>query len=96
MPKFVIYCVAAALFLGAFPLPYGYYGLLRVIGCAAFSWCAYILFESKNTKHAWIMVVLAVLFNPFAKFHFPKEAWAVIDICASGFLLFIKNKLKQD
>ena len=32
LPKPLIYIAAGLLFLGAFPLPYGYYMLLRVIG----------------------------------------------------------------
>lgn len=87
MPLAVIYVASAMLMVGALPLPYGYYTLLRFVGCAVFAFAAYVAFERKSQYLPWVYALLAVVFNPFIKVHFPKEAWMVIDIAAGALLL---------
>lgn len=91
MPKPVLYITASILFLGAFPLPYGYYTLLRIVAFAVFSWAAYITFDNKEELFPWLLVILAILFNPIIKVYLPKEVWMVIDTC-SGLVLIIFSK----
>lgn len=94
MPKQVIFLAAGFLLLGAFPLPYGYYTLLRLIACAVFAWAAYISFENKETLLPWVFIVLALLFNPIIKVYLSKEIWAAIDICSAVLLLIVSPKLR--
>ncbi|CAC5851372.1 hypothetical protein [uncultured Gammaproteobacteria bacterium] len=57
MPITVIYIVAAMLFLGAAPLPYGYYMLLRLAATGVFIWAA-IVAHKKRYSHSlgvWFM-----------------------------------------
>lgn len=100
MPIAVIYITATLLFIGAAPLPYGYYMLLRLIATGVFIWAAFIAYERKHESLPWIYGVLAVLFNPIIKIHLPKELWAVVDV-GSGILLLvtkatIKNKENEN
>ena len=78
---------------GAFPLPYGYYMLLRVVACGVFAWAAFITYEKNEEVLPWIFGILAILFNPIFKIHLPKELWAVVDVCSGILLLTVSKKL---
>jgi hypothetical protein len=91
MPTAVIYISAVMLFVGAAPLPYGYYMLLRLVAFGVFAFAAFIAFDRKNKSLPWVYVFIALVFNPIIKIHFPKEIWAVIDV-ASGVLLLATAK----
>lgn len=92
MPISVIYISAAMLFLGATPLPYGYYTLLRLVACGVFAFAAFVAHERKNQLLPWVYGLVAVLFNPIVKIHLPKEAWVFVDISA-GVLLLVTAKM---
>ena len=94
MPVPVIYICAAMLFVGAAPLPYGYYTLLRLVSCAAFAFAAYVSFNRGKKALPWSFVLLAVAFNPVIKIHLPKEVWAIVDIAAGLFLLATSKQIK--
>ena len=47
MPVAVIYITAGMLFLGAAPLPYGYYMLLRLVVTGVCVWAAFVSYERK-------------------------------------------------
>lgn len=91
MPTTVIYGVAGMLFLGAAPLPYGYYTVLRLVGCGAFAFAAYVSFSRHGKILPWMFVLVAIVFNPIVKVHLPKEVWALVDV-AAGFLLLATSK----
>lgn len=93
MPKPILFIAAGLLFIGTLPLPYGYYMLLRFIACGVFAWAAFITYEKKEEILPWVFGVLAIVFNPIIKIHFPKEAWAIIDLCSGVFLLLMSKKL---
>ena len=95
MPKQVIFLAVGFLLLGIFPLPYGYYTLLRLIACVVFTWAAYVTFGNKETLLPWAFIILALLFNPVIKVYLSKEIWAVIDACSAIFLLIASPKLQQ-
>lgn len=93
MPVVLIYIVSAMLFLGAAPLPYGYYMLLRIVACGFFIWAAVIAHDKNNQYLPWVFGFLALLFNPIIKIHLPKELWAVIDIGSAILILSMKSKI---
>ena len=95
MPVAVIYILVAMLFIGAAPLPYGYYMLLRFVATGVFAWAAIVSFERKNQSLPWVFGLLALLFNPIVKIHMPKEFWAFIDIGAGLLLLLAKRHVQQ-
>lgn len=95
MPVAPIYIMCALLFLGAAPLPYGYYMLLRIAACGFFIWAVVTTYERKSEYLPWIFGLLALLFNPFVKIHLPKELWAIIDIASALFVLAVKDKLQK-
>lgn len=95
MPERLIYITTGLLFLGALPLPYGYYMLLRLVACGVFAWAAFITYERNEEILPWVFGILAMMFNPIFKIHFPKELWAVIDVCSGVFLLLASKKFTR-
>jgi len=96
MPTAVIYISAGMLFLGAAPLPYGYYMLLRLVACGVFAFAAFIAFDRKSKVLPWVYGLLAVLFNPIIKIHLPKEVWAFVDVAAGILLLATAKAVKTN
>lgn len=96
MPKPFLFIAAGLLFIGVLPLPYGYYMLLRFIACGVFAWAAFITYENKEEILPWVFGILAIVFNPIIKIHFPKEVWAIIDFCSGSFLLIMSKKLVRN
>lgn len=88
MPIAIIYSCAALLFLGAAPLPYGYYTFMRLAVCVILAIAAYIIHSRGNKILPWVFGALVLLFNPIVKVHLPKETWAIVDIAAGIFVLF--------
>jgi hypothetical protein len=93
MPVAPIYIITALLFLGAAPLPYGYYMLLRLAAFGFFIWAALITYEKQSQYLPWVFGLLALLFNPIIKIHLPKELWAAVDIASAIFILVVRKKL---
>jgi len=93
MPKAVIFIAAGMLFVGVLPLPYGYYMLLRFVACGVFAWAAFITYEKNEEVLPWVFGILAIVFNPLIKIHFPKELWAVVDFSSGLLLLLVSKKL---
>ena len=96
MPIGVIYACAAMLFVGAAPLPYGYYTLLRLVACGVFAFAAVVTADRKHKVLPWVFGLTALLFNPIVKVHLPKELWALVDIAAAILLLATAKKVKPD
>lgn len=96
MPTAVIYICAAMLFVGAAPLPYGYYMLLRLVAFSVFAFAVYIAYEKKYKTLPWVYGFMALVFNPIIKIHFPKEIWAVVDIAAGILLLATAKSVKAN
>ena len=80
----------AMLLIGIFPLPYGYFQLLRWITCGIAIFLVYIAYRYKKVWVAVIFGVIAILFNPIFIIHFEKNVWQWIDaICAAVFITSI-------
>ena len=81
--------VASALLVWALAKhPYGYYTLLRFVVCCTASYGTFIAVRSKKVAWAWILGVVAVLFNPILPVHLERSTWAVIDVLVAKLLMF--------
>jgi len=88
MDKKLLYIPAAILFIGVFPLPIGYYTLLRLVVTAAAAYIAYDTFQTdKQSGWIWVFGFIAILFNPLIPIYLDKELWMVIDFAVA--ILFI-------
>ncbi len=72
--------------------PYGYYVLLRwiIVGVAIFVW--WVASELKKKGWLWLMIGIAILFNPILPIHLDKGTWAMIDFIVA--LLFLTSIFK--
>jgi hypothetical protein len=95
MPLAVVYIAAGMLIAAVAPLPYGYYMLLRLVATGVFVWAVYVAYERQYQVMPWVLVLLAVLFNPIIKIHLPREIWAGIDVVAGLVLLTISGKVRE-
>ena len=95
MPVVAIYIAAGIILIGVAPLPYGYYTLLRIIATGAFVWAAIVAYERNDPVLPWVYGLLAIIFNPIIKIHFPKEIWVIIDLVAGMLLILTKNKIQE-
>ena len=95
MPVTIVFLSAGLLFIGALPLPYEYYLVLRVIAFIVFAWAAIHVSTKNKGRLFWASVIFAVIFNPFMSIHLPKEIWMVIDVFAGIFLISVREKISQ-
>lgn len=96
MPSKALYLTIGVLLFGILPLPYGYYGLLRLVACGTFGWAAFIGFNCKQNWTPWICACFCITFNPFIEVHLDKGAWMIIDALAALTLYMSKNKILSD
>jgi hypothetical protein len=84
--------LAVLLFLAILPLPYAYYEMLRVIVCLGVAFI--VITEWKNIEDSAkaILIVIAILFNPFAPIYLSKVVWMVVDFIAGIYLLNLEMK----
>jgi hypothetical protein len=96
MSKTIINICAGMLFIGVFPLTYGYYTLLRVVACGVFAVAAFIAFERKQQALIWVYGFMSVLFNPIFPVYLSKGIWLPVDIAAGLLLLGTSNSIDDN
>ena len=95
MPIIVIYVTAGMLIAGIFPLPYGYYTLLRLVATTVFLWAAVIAFNRNEKSLPWLFAILAFLFNPIISIYLPKILWMIIDGASALILIVTRAKIQE-
>lgn len=93
--RHVLYGSAALIALGILPLPYSFYGVLRVVATLALAYCAAVAFHTKAWPTLGVTVALAFVFNPVVPVHLPKELWACIDGGTSAYLAVIASHIQS-
>lgn len=68
--------------------PYGFYTLLRWIVCASAAYTTYICTTMKRVPWAWVLGVIALMFNPFIPPRIERATWVYIDM-ATGIILLL-------
>ena len=88
IPKEIVCIVLAfTLLICLFPLPYGFFVLIRLISTIVFGYLAYDFYRRGETIKCVVAALIVLLFQPFAKISFEREIWNVIDIIVA-LLLF--------
>lgn len=67
---------------------YNYFILLKWVVFATSAWAAVLEGEKKRTFSVIVFCAVAVIHNPFMRFHFDRETWLVIDGVSALWLLF--------
>jgi hypothetical protein len=91
----LFYIPIAILIVGVFPLPIGYYTLVRLIVTAAAAYIAWQTFmQNKQSGWVWIFAFVAILFNPLMPVYLnSKPLWIMIDLATAGLFLYSSKKL---
>jgi len=92
--------IAVLLIIAIFPInKYGYYIFLRWVVCLSSVFFAYLAYQIGKKYWAWIMGIIAVLFNPIIPIYLKKEIWRPIDIISAGIYLIslfvLKDKMSK-
>jgi hypothetical protein len=81
--------LAIALIVCLFPMPYGYYSLVRFAGMIIFGCMAFNLYKKEKMPLCVITGSLALLFQPFFKIVLGRTIWNVVDILVAILLVFL-------
>ena len=86
--------LAIALVLCLFPMPYGYYTLVRFASMIIFGCMAYGFYKEEKMPFCIIAGSLALLFQPFVKIVLGRAMWNIVDIIVAIalVLLWYKNR----
>ncbi len=87
--------MAAFLVMCIFPLPYGFYTIVRLATTIlAICWAVKFYEQEKNT-YAIIAAAVAVLFQPLIMIKLDRFTWNLVDITLSIILLFLVFKIDR-
>ena len=75
--------------------PYSYYTVLRWVTFGVGSYSAFIAWKTNKQGWAWILGVIALMFNPLIPVNLKREIWAWIDV-ASGIVFLLSIYFVQD
>jgi len=83
------------LIIGVFPLPIGYYTLVRLVVAAVAAYIAWKAYEQDNqSKWVWVFAFIAILFNPLIPIYLDsKPLWIMIDLATAGLFLYYSKKI---
>lgn len=89
--------LALLLLLCIFDMLYSYYEMVRFLAMSVFAWKAYEFSRQRNDKMSFCFLLLAILFQPFAKIAIGKVLWNIIDVIVAIYLVvsyikFMNNK----
>ena len=85
---------AIILLLCVFPLPYGYFVVVRVVTTIISGYLAYNYYHENKKELALIFFIIAVLFQPLFKFALGQNIWLILDILVAIILIILARKRK--
>ncbi len=81
--------LAIALFVCLFPMPYGYYTLVRFVSMVIFACMAFNFYTEGKVPLCVIAGSLALLFQPFVKITLGRTMWNIVDVIVGIALIFL-------
>lgn len=93
--KYICLVLAALMLLCLFPMPYGFYQLVRFVAMVVFGVMAYQYHEQKNVPFAVLFGALALLFQPFFKIVLGRVIWNIVDVVVAIFLIVLFYSKKE-
>ena len=84
--------LAIALLLCLFPMPYGYYTLVKFMAMIVFVIMAYKYYQQNKEAMAVLFAALAILFQPFFKIVLGRMMWNVVDVIVAVLLVILLIK----
>lgn len=86
--------LALALLVCLFPMPYGYYSLIRFVSMVFFGCLAFDFYVDKKIHLCIIACSLALMFQPFFKIALGRTMWNVVDVIVAIALVVLWYKKK--
>lgn len=62
--------------------PYGYYIVLRFAICSISIYLGYRARELQKSIWFWLLVILAIVYNPLVRIHLTREVWSLVNVAA--------------
>lgn len=87
--------LATLLLLCLLDMPYSYFQLVRFVSMAGFAFLAFNANETNSKNEMVLYVLLALLFQPFAKIALGRELWNIVDVIVGVGLLNSVLKTKE-
>ena len=90
--------LAIALIVCLFPMPYGYYTLVRFVAMILFGCMAFNFYKEERKPLCVIAGSIALLFQPFFKIVLGRTLWNVVDVIVAILLVilwFVENYNKN-
>ncbi len=81
--------MAIALLLCLFPMPYGYYVLVRFAAMVVFAVMAYQYYIKKSEALMVAFGALALLFQPIVRISLGREVWQFVDVVVAGLIFYL-------
>lgn len=75
--------------------PYSYYQILRWVVTLVACYSAYTAHESKQNNWMFIMIGIAILFNPIAPIHFKKSTWTIFNLMTAIVMFYSINNTNK-
>ena len=93
----ILNLIAGVVLLLAIPplWPYAYYQLLRWFVLIVAGYTAFLAFKTDHIGKGWLMVAIAVLFNPIAPIYLSKGTWSFADLVVAIIFFVSANFLKD-
>ena len=88
--------LAIAFLICLFPMPYGYYTLIRFAVMIYFACLAFAFYGSNKEALAVISGALAILFQPFIKIALGRDMWNVVDVIVALALIVLWLKQRKE
>lgn len=88
--------LAIVLILCLFSMPYGFYQFVRFAAMAIFAYLAYCDYKSGHVDRMVLFIVLAILFQPFAKIALGRVVWNIVDVLVAGYLVYLVLQNKKN
>jgi hypothetical protein len=87
MSPFLWLVPTAALIMALFPMPYGYYQLLRVLIFLIAIFLASTSFKARRDVWVWGFAAMAIIYNPLFPLSLGREIWSVVNVATIVMLL---------
>ena len=94
--KIIQLVCAGILLLCVFPMPYGYFTIVRIVTTIISGYLAYNYYTESKKELTLAFAVIAVLFQPFIKFALGREIWLVVDVIVAILLIVLALKKQKE
>lgn len=81
--------LALAMLICLFPMPYGYYTLVRFATMIVMGIMAFVLYDEKRLPLAIVAGSIALLFQPIVKIVLDRTTWNILDVVVAILLVII-------